>query len=56
MRRTSSDWPKSGSLPAILPGALELLHRLVVAVGNPLENLEPAAATAGKDRTQRGSR
>ena len=30
------------------PGALELLHRLVVAVGNPLENLEPAAALLEK--------
>ncbi|MBS1852927.1 MAG: tetratricopeptide repeat protein [Acidobacteria bacterium] len=27
-----------------MPGALELLRRLTVAVGNPLENLEPAAA------------
>src|SRR4029077_2849199 len=25
-------------------GALDLLHRLVVAVGNPFENLDPAAA------------
>ena len=30
------------------PGALDLLHRLVVAVGNPLENLEPAAALLEK--------
>jgi predicted Zn-dependent protease len=30
------------------PGALDLLHRLVVAVGNPLENLDPAAALLEK--------
>ena len=29
-------------------GALDLLHRLVVAVGNPFENLEPAAALLEK--------
>jgi tetratricopeptide (TPR) repeat protein len=29
-------------------GALDLLHRLVVAVGNPLENLDPAAALLEK--------
>ncbi|HEV2468924.1 MAG TPA: tetratricopeptide repeat protein [Candidatus Sulfotelmatobacter sp.] len=30
------------------PGALDLLHRLVVAVGNPFENLDPAAALLEK--------
>ena len=30
------------------PGALDLLHRLVVVVGNPFENLEPAAALLEK--------
>jgi tetratricopeptide (TPR) repeat protein len=30
------------------PGAVELLRRLVVAVGNPFENLEPAAALLEK--------
>ncbi len=29
-------------------GAVDLLHRLVVAVGNPLENLDPAAALLEK--------
>lgn len=32
------------------PGALDLLHRLVIAVGNPLENLDPAAALLEKTR------
>jgi len=31
-----------------MPGALDLLHRLVIAVGNPLENLDPAAALLEK--------
>jgi cellulose synthase operon protein C len=31
-----------------IPAALELLHRLVVAVGNPFENLDPAAALLEK--------
>ncbi len=30
------------------PGALDLLHRLVVVVGNPFENLDPAAALLEK--------
>jgi predicted Zn-dependent protease len=30
------------------PGALDLLHRLVAVVGNPLENLDPAAALLEK--------
>jgi tetratricopeptide (TPR) repeat protein len=30
------------------PGTLDLLHRLVVAVGNPLENLDPVAALLEK--------
>ena len=30
------------------PGALELLHRLVIVVGNPYENLDPAAALLEK--------
>ncbi len=30
------------------PGALDLLHRLVLAVGNPFENLDPAAALLEK--------
>ncbi len=30
------------------PGALDLLHRLVVAVGNPFENLDPTAALLEK--------
>ena len=30
------------------PGAIDLLHRLVVAVGNPFENLDPAAALLEK--------
>ena len=31
-----------------LPGAMELLHRLTVVVGEPFENLEPAAALLEK--------
>ena len=31
-----------------IAGALDLLHRLVVAVGNPFENLDPAAALLEK--------
>jgi len=30
------------------PGAIDLLHRLVVVVGNPFENLDPAAALLEK--------
>jgi predicted Zn-dependent protease len=30
------------------PGALDLLHRLAVAIGNPFENLDPAAALLEK--------
>jgi len=31
-----------------MPGALDLLHRLVAVVGNPFENLDPAAALLEK--------
>ena len=49
--RTSSAWLKSAWPQATRAGALDLLRRLVVVVGNPFENLDPAAASAGKDRT-----
>jgi len=46
------DSPASGDTP----GALELLRRLAAVVGNPYENLDPAAALLEKTATMRGRR